>query len=424
MNSIKIERFFHPVGQGAFYSEHFYTSDGRYKVVYDCGTTSSLSDQEKKEVIRQAFSKEDTIDILFISHLDWDHISLIPTLIESVKEIRNVVLPHVGYDYPILLSLVNFPKAPKDIIRKVSQIITSPEEYFNFNKETKVWRIRSVEEDAPRENVSQRENQDILFLDSPRDDSPLSSGKKLSLKGIVFWCYIPFNYYSSEEFRKVLEKELRDDKDLQKAFKAIATLKEGSDISVKEVLDVLRDPQKVNDIIKNDSVKKKLQKIYNQLEGKINAHSLVLYSGPVEQEACQNHSYQQLVYQDCNQLYHDLRPCSISCSDFLKGYDTLKRRVACIYNGDSNYKEDKLKKWLHGLWNNVGTIQIAHHGSKRSHDFNCTRKTSFFCPISYGTSNTHGHPSSDVLIDLAIKKRFPICITEHLDSEFIQIISE
>lgn len=414
----RIERIFHPVGQGAFYSEHFYISDRRYKVVYDCGTTSP---SQKKAVIRQSFSKEDTIDILFISHLDWDHISLIPTLIESVKEIRNVVLPHVDNDYPILLSLVNFPKAPKDIKGKVVQIITSPEEYFN--KETKVWRIRSVEEDGTRGNVRQRDNEDILLLDryTSNIDSLLPSGKKLSLEGIKFWCYIPFNYYSSKEFREALEKKLRDDKDFQEYFKN--TLGVERDISVEEALDVLRDPQKVNDIIKDKSVKTKLKDdIYDQLEDKINAHSLVLYSGPIEQKAYRNHFYHQKVEQAHNQLYHDLTTCSISCSDFLKDYHSLKWRVACIYNGDSNYEEKKLKKWLDGLWNNVGTIQIAHHGSKRSHDFDCPRGTSFLCPISYGTSNTYGHPSSDVLIDLAIKKRLPICITEHIDSKFIQII--
>ena len=414
----RIERIFHPVGQGAFYSEHFYISDRRYKVVYDCGTTSP---SQKKAVIRQSFSKEDTIDILFISHLDWDHISLIPTLIESVKEIRNVVLPHVDNDYPILLSLVNFPKAPKDIKGKVVQIITSPEEYFN--KETKVWRIRSVKEDGTMGNVRQRDNEDILLLDryTSNIDSLLPSGKKLSLEEIKFWCYIPFNYYSSKEFREELAKKLCNDKDFQEYFKN--TLGVERDISVEEALDVLRDPQKVNDIIKDKSVKTKLKDdIYDQLEGKINPHSLVLYSGPIEQEAYRNYCYHQEVYQGCNQFYHALRPLFISYSGFLKDYLSLKWRVACIYNGDSNYEEKKLKKWLDGLWNNVGTIQIAHHGSKRSHDFDCPRWTSFLCPISYGTSNKHGHPSSEVLRDLVIKERLPICITEHLGSEFIQII--
>lgn len=58
---MRIIRTFHPVGQGAFYSESFYDVDGfRYNVVYDCGV-NDLDDRRKK-IVRNSFSKEDTID--------------------------------------------------------------------------------------------------------------------------------------------------------------------------------------------------------------------------------------------------------------------------------------------------------------------------------------------------------------------------
>ena len=38
-----------------------------------------------KKVVAQAFDKKDVIDYLFISHLDYDQISLVITLIDSVK---------------------------------------------------------------------------------------------------------------------------------------------------------------------------------------------------------------------------------------------------------------------------------------------------------------------------------------------------
>lgn len=37
-----VVRTFHPVGQGAFYSERFYEEDcssAKYNIVYDCGTS-------------------------------------------------------------------------------------------------------------------------------------------------------------------------------------------------------------------------------------------------------------------------------------------------------------------------------------------------------------------------------------------------
>ena len=69
-----IIRTFHPVGQGAFYSERH----NDFNIVYDCGT--EWKNRGKKVIdktIQSSFSKEDVIDILFISHFDYDHVSKI-----------------------------------------------------------------------------------------------------------------------------------------------------------------------------------------------------------------------------------------------------------------------------------------------------------------------------------------------------------
>ena len=65
-------RTFHPVGQGAFYSERH----SNFNIVYDCGTTSP---RRARRVVEKAF-KDEVVDILFISHFDSDHISSIPDL--------------------------------------------------------------------------------------------------------------------------------------------------------------------------------------------------------------------------------------------------------------------------------------------------------------------------------------------------------
>ena len=98
---MKVVRTFHPVGQGAFYSERFYdmvNPQAKFNIVYDCGTSWGTITKAKK-VVDLAFDKNDTIDYLFISHLDYDHISLVNTLMESVnKKVRNIVLPLVYRD--------------------------------------------------------------------------------------------------------------------------------------------------------------------------------------------------------------------------------------------------------------------------------------------------------------------------------------
>ena len=97
---MRIVRTFHPVGQGAFYSERFYDDhhqDAIHNIVYDCGTLLGYIRKAKK-VVLQAFDNNDIIDYLFISHLDYDHISLVDTLLSSIGGVRNIVLPLIAID--------------------------------------------------------------------------------------------------------------------------------------------------------------------------------------------------------------------------------------------------------------------------------------------------------------------------------------
>lgn len=73
-----IERIFHTVGQGAFYSE----KHENFNIVYDCGTEwKNRTNKTIDKTIKQSFSKDDEIDILFISHFDYDHEKKVPDTI-------------------------------------------------------------------------------------------------------------------------------------------------------------------------------------------------------------------------------------------------------------------------------------------------------------------------------------------------------
>tara|TARA_R110002049_G_scaffold283470_1_gene463525 strand:+ start:4961 stop:5272 length:312 start_codon:yes stop_codon:yes gene_type:complete len=95
MANLKVIRTFHPIGQGGFYSERH----NNFNIVYDCGA-HPISNYAKK-LAGNVFSKDEYIDVLFISHFDYDHISAIPMLKKSVKNIKSVVIP--------LLTKVNRP---------------------------------------------------------------------------------------------------------------------------------------------------------------------------------------------------------------------------------------------------------------------------------------------------------------------------
>lgn len=62
-------RHFHPVGQGAFCTELFED----FSVVYDCGTETDQSILERE--IHDFFIGAQSFEMLFLSHLHYDHVS-------------------------------------------------------------------------------------------------------------------------------------------------------------------------------------------------------------------------------------------------------------------------------------------------------------------------------------------------------------
>ena len=80
---VYVKRTFHPVGQGAFFTEQFYSDDATtllYNVVYDCGSKSPGIKTQMERSIRNVFHDKKEIDVLFLSHFDDDHINFVKTL--------------------------------------------------------------------------------------------------------------------------------------------------------------------------------------------------------------------------------------------------------------------------------------------------------------------------------------------------------
>ena len=71
---MKLIRTFHPIGQGAFYSERHIFTTTEFTVVYDCGS-STIKGKKLETKINSSFPENQIIDILFISHFHADHIN-------------------------------------------------------------------------------------------------------------------------------------------------------------------------------------------------------------------------------------------------------------------------------------------------------------------------------------------------------------
>ena len=241
-----IQRFFHPVGQGAFYSERHI--DDNINIVYDCGTEyKNRGNKGTKGVVSQSFSKNDVIHYLFISHFDYDHISLIPILKESVKRIEKVVLPLLHEETKLFLSNIYSVLGEKEL----ATLVRAPNQYFG--SDTQIIAVESGnnnDDNFSKEDESGKEGKNNKVRIIP-------SGKILSLRTKESdWVFIPYNY-EYEILSKDFVKKIQDSiVDLQK-------LKKDSEYAILE------------------SVINELKKIYKRMKGGINQNSMFVYSGPV-----------------------------------------------------------------------------------------------------------------------------------------------
>jgi beta-lactamase superfamily II metal-dependent hydrolase len=169
MNYIKsVERIFWPVGQGAFYSEKLKFDDGKeFNIVYDCGS-------KKKELVHpliDEFFEGTTIDILFISHFDSDHVNGVPGL-KNKARIKNVVVPLIHNNDKILLDFY-YDKINKNL--ELRTLVSSPEKYFGEN--TNVIFI------TPENNYD--DSEEPFFVDNANGQKRINSGRRLTI-GFLF----------------------------------------------------------------------------------------------------------------------------------------------------------------------------------------------------------------------------------------------
>lgn len=353
-----ITRVFHPIGQGAFYTERHH--DININVVYDCGEWKS-SHPSGAKLVKNSFPKGASIDILFISHFDFDHVSLIETL-KTEFAIKTCIMPLLHpNEIAILLSYY------ETIGNKISGAIIGDPHGF-FGKSTKIIYIESEYE----------ENADPIELDQLNDNQKIKSGKPIKLKD---WIYVPYNKNYNTVHDKLGEKFLANKLDYA-AF--------------------------TKDISYSSKHRSKIRTIYNSLPKGINFNSMLIYSGPAIRNC---HIIRHFHGKSSLCFYHWMWPA----------FDDTN--AGCIYTGDADLTEIDICSIFNKYWKNMGTIQIPHHGDRDSFDELLLKKQCHFIfPISYGTKNTYGHPSNQLTTSIVGNNSTPVFINENADSIYIQIL--
>lgn len=123
------------------------------------------------------------------------------------------------------------------------------------------------------------------------------------------------------------------------------------------------------------SRKRDLKQIYKQMEGGINQNSLLVYSGPT--------GVKGVALQNC--LLNDR-------------FWPFDHASGCFYTGD--YDCTDLRQVLSSLGKRkdlIGTIQIPHHGSKKSWDDRLVLNSGQCYFIQCGSKNIYGHPAMSVI---------------------------
>lgn len=231
-----IKRIFHPIGQGAFYSERH---EG-FNMVYDCGVLPKTKYSEK--LIKQSFNKSEEIDILFISHFDSDHVNHIETLKKHCSKIKCVILPLLDQHEKVLLTRIY-----QSIDNTIVSLISNPRDFFKEG--TKIIYVKSTK----KETSISDQSYDFDKLENNQEIDSFATIKKGD-----DWCFIPYNYeytIRNEELINLLQKESIDKDKLM------------CDVSYA---------------ISNS---KKLRSIYDKLKGRINQNSMFLYSGSLSQKS-------------------------------------------------------------------------------------------------------------------------------------------
>ena len=378
MGNLEVTRTFHPVGQGGFYTERH---NGRFNIVYDCGATPR---RHAVPVVESVFSKKDVIHALFISHFDYDHVSAIATLVNSVHSIRTVIIPLLENEHRNLLVNVN-----RALSLNILKLIDNPQSFFG--KHTNIIRVRASQNPAindvddpidltelPRESSLQaiRNNENAMTINSERP---------LNLGGASRWVFVPYNYKYKGRHTKLVEQLELQNFDIKR-------LQTDSDYTIHEIT--------------KPSTRKKLRKIYDSLDGTVNENSMLLYSGP-------------------SKMVNKGRVCGCKAFSELIGYTDsclYLCKAGCIYTGDCDLKKIELSNIYSSYKKYVGVVQVPHHGSKHSFDLKSLDGfTDLICPVSYGTKNRYGHPSAEVIKEFFLSPFQILSISEKPNSKFEQI---
>lgn len=385
---MRLERTFHPVGHGAFYTEKFISDEGKmeYCVVYDCGCFVaandgvSIKDYKRRidSIIDGCFPRKDNkpiVNALFLSHLHTDHILGVKHLCD-VCDVKRIILPQLSELEQTDMYLASLSYLEEDDYEIVSVLLDSWE---TIQKKDPLFVLKGKENDETL-NVNEEERS-RFFIDSLIGKTSIPNGSIIDLSVEFLWSYIPFN-------SPVHKANL---------VRLSASLKQFPFINKNNSIDF----DKLREFLKNNGITS-IKSVYKSIFPLENEYSMTLLSG--RPDSCKN---------NCEKKCH-------KAGDNQPRYCVLN----CLYLGDYTVNEPG---YWDGLWRyygqrlkSVGLIQVPHHGSEKNYSDNLycsslpdkTNALNKVSIISADTDDGYGHPDKATLDGIRKNNGIPILVSE------------
>jgi len=410
---MQIKRTFHPIGQGGFFTEqHLFAGGDRFTIVYDCGVRGNSRDRDF--VVQHPDLQGIDIDVLFISHFDSDHVNMLSVLKRHVGHIKNVVMPLLHNDERMVLTNLF-----RVLGHNILTLINHPERLFGPG--TRIIRVE------PSDGVDGTPGDPITFTAGALPARlPAGSRIKIGLPSAPAghdWTFIPYNHRCAARGH-ALETRLA--------------------AAGYNVLRLRTEPGYTLDRAQHN--REELQAIYDSLPGGINQNSLFVYSGPEQMtsslkmisywEARRGFSAQSstlprkfnhlhpLSFNAFADFIHPPRPCvplTIRVTSLLYPWRWGYNKTGCVYTGDGDLNSVPVQQVFASVWDQVGTLQIPHHGAGACFHDGALVQQRMICPIAVGTQNGYRHPAHHVFSSIYRQRSIPLLVTDK-SFEYVQLI--
>lgn len=355
MAGITFRRIFHPVGQGAFFTEHFVNSQNTIYVVYDCGSMNRSRINDEISGFANLKIKGNHIACIFISHFDMDHVNGLDKL-RKVFTVNDKTFVFVPFFYEEVYGYLsqfndNYLKAYnilKRFIKKTGAQLIMVSPLTNDNRPVEPFVI----------------NEEKGIIDNRKE---IASGTPIHIQDSeknVIWKYIPYNITTNQTIEGIVLEGLQ---------------KTGAIKGCRFNIELLSYPTKgmsKEEIKLMASKRQKLRRIFTKL-GKgsysenINMNSLQLLSLPNDPTSCTDYCR----YSICDSYFGDYYKWN-------KGYTKYKfenEKIypgSCLYTGDTFANSDDFWKAFDTIlvsnltrnYSRLSLFQIPHHGSKHSNN--------------------------------------------------------